>query len=106
MRRGGKNSHINSLGFRDYSRTKNNLSLYRLKIVGHPCAEGPYIKEWLLKKPKIKGAVGRGCEVMEKQIESEEEKNGLQMEDEEGSTGKSGSKKCQECGGNTTSSKE
>ena len=63
MRRGGKNSHVNSLGFGDYSRKMNNLHLYRLKIVWCSRAEDPYIKEWLLRKPKIKRAVGRGCEV-------------------------------------------
>ena len=63
MRRGGKNSHINSLGFRDYSRKRNNLYLYRLKIAGSSRAEDPCIKEWLLNKPKMKRAVGRGCEV-------------------------------------------
>ena len=71
MRRGGKGSHINSLGFRDYSRKRNNLYLYRLKIVGCSHAEDPYIKERLLKKPKIKRAVGRGCEVAEDQAFSQ-----------------------------------
>ena len=72
MRRGGKSSHINSLGYRDYSRKRNSLCLYRLEIVGCSCAEVPYIKEWLLKKMKIKRAVGRGCEVAEDQAFSQE----------------------------------
>ena len=72
MRRGGKSSHINSLGFRDYSRIRNDLHLYRSKIVGSSCAEDPYIKKRLLKKPKIKRAVGRGCEVTEDQAFSQE----------------------------------
>ena len=63
MRRGWKGSHITSLGSRDYSRKKNILCLYRLKVVECSCAENPYIKEWLLKKPNIKGAIGRGCEI-------------------------------------------
>ena len=53
MRRGGEGSHINTLGFRDYSREWNNLYLYRLKIVGCSCAEDLYVKERLLKKPRI-----------------------------------------------------
>ena len=72
MQHGGNNSHINSLGFRDYSRKRNNLHLYRLKIVGCSHAEDPYIKGWLLKKPKIKRAMGRGCEVAEDQAFSQE----------------------------------
>ena len=51
--------HIDSSGFRDYSRKRNGLYLYRLKVVGSSCAADPYIKELLLKKLKIKGAVGR-----------------------------------------------
>ena len=63
MRRGGKNSHITLW---------DQLFLYRLKIVGRSRASDPYIKEWLLKKPKIKRAVGRGCEVAEDQAFSQE----------------------------------
>ena len=66
-RRSGRGSHVNSLGFRDYSRIRDDLYLYRSKIVGGSCAEDSYIKERFLKKSKIKGAVGRGCEVPEVQ---------------------------------------
>ena len=66
MRRGGRGSSINSLGFRDYSRIRNDLYLHRPKIAGFlrrgPLHKG-YIEERLLKKSKTKGAVGRGCGV-------------------------------------------
>ena len=72
MQRGGKGLLINSLGFRDYSQKRNDLYEYRSKIVGRSCTEDPYIKERLLKKPKIKRAVGRGCEVAKVQAFSQE----------------------------------
>ena len=65
MRRGGKGSFINSLGFWDLSRERSNPYPYKSKIVWYSCTDDPYIKEQLLKKTEIKRAVEKGYEVAE-----------------------------------------